>query len=126
MRFFQVSRLAGWEASSTLIAGILGDVTDHDELVNGTRREDAFSSVFSWLLKLSISLGLLASGPLVVWLGFDAKLGAAQPDTTLFWERILLAAIPAVFIGGAIWALLLYPLVGHSRKKAPETRRGAF
>jgi GPH family glycoside/pentoside/hexuronide:cation symporter len=82
---------------------MLGDIADYDEWKNGTRREALFSSLSAWIDKAGSSFGALLSGFLLVWFGFDAKLGAQSEHTLALmkWSYVLAP------MTGALLALLL-------------------
>lgn len=110
-----------------LFPSMLADIVDDDELKTGERREGNFSSIFAWLLKLSITIGFGLYGPLLQMTGFDASVGASQPDDVLFRMRFLLVAVPAVTCLLLLWILKLYPLSRermHVIRTTLESRRG--
>lgn len=110
-----------------LLPSMTGDVVDHDEMHTGERREGAFAAIFSWIYKFSFSVSLAVSGLLVVWAGYDAKLAVAQPPEVLFSIRMLLAFVPAVFIGLAIALAARFPLTTARMREIRaelEARRG--
>jgi GPH family glycoside/pentoside/hexuronide:cation symporter len=92
-----------------LVPSMLADVVDFDELENGQRREGAFSSTLSYVLKLGTTLTLLITGALVELVGFDAS-RASQDPATVTWLRLLLAGLPAAAALLAALALRRYPL----------------
>jgi glycoside/pentoside/hexuronide:cation symporter, GPH family len=112
---------------NTLEGSIGADVMDYDELSSGKRREGAFSACKSWIMKLGMALGTLASGEILARTGFDARLGPSQTPHALFMIRLLLAVVP---IGGLLCALLavmgLSLTEGTMRqiRQELETRRG--
>src|SRR5690606_25641262 len=77
----------------------LGDISDYEEWKHGTRNEAFLSSIYAWFEKTGGSLGSLVSGFVLVWIGFDAKLGA-QDQLTL--ELMKYAYIIMPMVGGAI------------------------
>ncbi|WP_438480286.1 MFS transporter [Oleiharenicola lentus] len=87
-----------------LTTAMLADIVDADELKSGQRREGLYSSVLSWLDKVGSSTGGLISGFILVWVGFNAKLGSAQPEGTLALMKWLYAFFP--FAGAAITIVL--------------------
>lgn len=95
-----------WTLSNSMIA----DICDVGELETGQRLEGSFNAVGGWIRKLGLSLSLLVSGYVIAWTGFDAALEAGQSESTLFWMRILAAAIPAAMIALALILLRFYPL----------------
>jgi glycoside/pentoside/hexuronide:cation symporter, GPH family len=94
----------------TLYGSTLGDVVDYDELQTGQRREGSFSACQSWISKVGIALGVGASGWILQFTGFDAKLEAAQSPHAIFMIRILLSTIPVVGLVLALLSLLRFEL----------------
>jgi GPH family glycoside/pentoside/hexuronide:cation symporter len=87
-----------------LMAGsMLGDIADYDEWQTGLRREGLFASVLSWFDKAGMSFGALLGGFVLVWIGFNAKLGAQTPHTL---ELMKFSYFFAPFLG-ALTALFL-------------------
>jgi GPH family glycoside/pentoside/hexuronide:cation symporter len=116
-------------AGFNMLEGSIGaDVMDCDELVTGKRREGAFSACRSWIMKVGMALGTLASGQILTWTGFDAKLGGGQSEHALFMIRLLLALIPIVGLIVATFAISsigLTPGRMADIRRQLEARRGA-
>ena len=93
----------------TLYNATLGDVVDYDEMQTGQRREGSFSACQSWISKVGIALGVGASGWILQFTGFDAKL-AVQDEHALFMIRILLSGIPVTGLVLALLSLLRFEL----------------
>jgi glycoside/pentoside/hexuronide:cation symporter, GPH family len=109
-----------------LLPSMLADVVDYDEVQSGQRREGAFSSTLSYVLKLGTTVTLLLTGPLVDLTGFDAR-RAVQAPATVTWLRILFALLPAAAALLAALALRRYPLTRsemNSIRARLEARRG--
>ncbi len=109
-----------------LLPSMLADVVDVDELERGQRREGAFSSTLSYVLKLGTTVTLLATGPLVELTGFDVQL-ASQHPATVTRLRILFALVPAVAALLAALALRRYTLTRSTMNEIRarlEARRG--
>ncbi len=111
-----------------ILPSMCADVVDFDEVKSGKRREGAYSSTFSWVLKLGWSVSAIVVGPLLDQVtGFDAKLTTQSP-TTLLWMR-------GIFAGFPVAALLLAAVIVHSFpltqarmvkiREELEARRGA-
>ena len=66
---------------SLMAAAMLGDIADLDESETGLRREGLFASVLSWFEKAGTSFGTLLGGGVLVWIGFNAKLGPQTAQT---------------------------------------------
>lgn len=110
-----------------LLPSMCADVVDFDELRGGLRREGAFASSFSWVLKLAMSLSMGVGGRLIVATGFDASLGNQQPEGAVWGLRILYACIPVAALTVA-WVLLqAFPLTQEKMQEiraSLEARRG--
>ena len=53
----------------------------------------------------------------LTWIAFDAALGGDQSERTLYWMRLIYAALPAILAILGIIALKFYPM---DDKKAAE------
>lgn len=115
--FFTAPAIAGlWIIAPSMIA----DVCDYDADRYGAHREGIFGATYGWFTKLSSSLAILTSGFVLVWTGFDVKLGVAQGAGTMTAMRFLNALIPALFFLLAIYIISKYPI---SEAKADEIRK---
>ncbi len=92
----------GFSALWVLMASMMADVCDEDELATGERREGTFSAAYWWIVKLGMSASLAFSGVLLAVTGFDEKAGATQAADTYLWMRICDVVFPALFIFVAI------------------------
>jgi len=111
----------------TMIASIGADVIDYDELENGSRREGAFASCGSWVIKMGMALGALLSMFVLGWVGFDKELGGAQAPGTMLMIRVLLAAVPVAGLTIGLVALAKFPLTQQKTldiRAQLEARRG--
>jgi GPH family glycoside/pentoside/hexuronide:cation symporter len=115
-------------AGFNMLDGSIGaDIMDYDELESGKRREGAFSACKSWIMKLGMALGALASGEILANTGFDAKLGGEQSEHALFMIRFLLAFVPIVGLCIALFAASRIALTAHQMAEIRtklEARRG--
>jgi GPH family glycoside/pentoside/hexuronide:cation symporter len=111
----------------TIYGSALADIMDHDELETGQRREGSFAACQSWISKVGLGLGNGASGWVLQFTGFDAKL-PVQGDDAILLIRILLSSIPMVglMVGIlVIWRFALTETRMHEIRAALEARRGA-
>ena len=118
---------AGYAGLWLMLPSMQADVVDYDELKTGERREGGFSSIYSWILKLSFMVGFLISGPLLEITGFDAELGSAQPDGVYTNMRIGFLIIPVLALGTALFLLKAFPITAKKAKEIRtelEARRG--
>ncbi len=86
-----------------VISSMQADVVDLDELEHGGRREGMFGAVGGWIMKCGGALSVGLSGWVLVWTGFDVKLGGQQADGVFFAMRLCFSIIPAA---GCLLALL--------------------
>ena len=110
----------------TLLGSVVADVVDCDELETGQRREGSFAACQSWITKVGIAIGVGASGWILQFTGFDAKV-AVQTEHSIFMIRILLSGIPVLGLLVALVAVLRFPLTEgrmHEIRAALEARRG--
>jgi GPH family glycoside/pentoside/hexuronide:cation symporter len=115
---------------ATLLPSMISDLCDWDELRTGTRREGMFSAITNWLQKVGFSITGVLSGVVLVWSGFDIKLGGNQAPGTFLCMLFWLCAAPA---GCTILACLLmrrYTLsevdAAGVRAQLEERRRAAI
>lgn len=109
-----------WVAVKIMLASMMADICDEDELRYGKRREGMFGAVFSWVEKTTISLSYLGTGLALTWAGFNSKLGGNQTPETFTSMRLFLAGAPTLAALFALVALKFYPITA---KRAAETRQ---
>lgn len=109
-----------WVAVKIMLASMMADICDEDELKHGQRREGMFSAVFSWMEKMVVSLAMMMTGLALALAHFDPELGGNQAPETFTRMRLFLAGAPALTAVIAIVALVFYPITA---KRAEETRR---
>lgn len=108
----------GISSTYTVLATLMADVTDIDELNSGSRREGMFGAVMAWMSKGVGSLQALLAGGLLVATGFDAQASSQTPETILNM-RVLFSFAPALVLAAAIGLLHRYPL---TRERMEEIR----
>lgn len=112
-----------------MIPSMIADTVDYDELSTCERREGSFASIFSWILKVSMTLGLALSGPFLEWSGFQIEAGANQPAEVMTKMRLGFTLVPTIslVIAGAVLAFYrLGPLRMAAIRAQLEERRGKF
>jgi GPH family glycoside/pentoside/hexuronide:cation symporter len=128
LQLFAAGFISFINAGFNMLDGSIGaDVMDDDELATRKRREGAFAACKSWIMKVGMALGALASGEVLSRTGFDAKLGPAQTEHALFMMRLLLVVIPVAGLTLAIVAMSRFPLTQAKMadiRRQLEARRG--
>ncbi len=93
-----------------VLASMQADVVDLDELQHGGRREGMFGAVGGWIIKCGGAIALGLSGWVLVWTGFDVKLGGEQAPGVFFNMRLCFSLIPATGCALALLAVRNWPL----------------
>jgi GPH family glycoside/pentoside/hexuronide:cation symporter len=112
-----------------MIPAINGDVVDFEELRSGERREGAFASIYSWIVKASFSIGAGLAGPLVVACGFEISHAAAQRADSYLYMRLVDLVLCGSMIVIALLMLRSYRLSPERMlaiRDELESRRGSL
>jgi GPH family glycoside/pentoside/hexuronide:cation symporter len=110
----------------TIYGSAMADVIDDDELGSGQRREGSFAACGSWISKVGLALGNGASGWVLMFTGFDAKL-PAQGEEALLLIRVFLSGIPICGLLVALYLVSRYVLTEQRMRDIRaelEARRG--
>jgi GPH family glycoside/pentoside/hexuronide:cation symporter len=110
----------------TIYGSAMADVIDDDELGSGQRREGSFAACGSWISKVGLALGNGASGWVLMFTGFDAKL-PAQGEEALLLIRVFLSGIPICGLLVALYLVSRYVLTEQRMREIRaelEARRG--
>jgi len=110
----------GLSAVWTLLASMTADVTDFDELENGTRREGAFAAFYDWSMKLGFALCFFIAGFILEWTGFDAVLKGNQSKETLNSMLWLYTVVPIVGLFITMVCVWRFPI---TEKTAHQVRK---
>ena len=116
-----------YTAIGMVIASMLADVCDDDELNTSARREGSFASVYSWLMKAGGSIAMLGTGIALNVSGFDANLGGEQDPGAILTLRYFLVGATISTALAALFLLRLYPITRDSAfatRRELEARRG--
>ncbi|QDU70519.1 MFS transporter [Mucisphaera calidilacus] len=127
MMLYYFTRGTGTGAIWLLIPSIQADVVDHDELQTGERREGAFASIFSWTLKLGLSLAYGLSGPILAMTGFDIELESNQAEGVMLNLRLAFCLVPTIAMLVTAYLLYIFPLTparSAEIREQLEARRG--
>lgn len=101
-----------------LTSSMMADVCDLDELKTGLRREGAYGSIFTLLVKIGVSIVMLMSGYVLAIAGYDQKVSQQMPEA-VYNLRLFFVFLPMVFMVAAIALTFLYPL---SKTKMEQIR----
>lgn len=101
---------------------MLTDIINHDSIKTGVRREGAFTSVYSFVEKLTGAIGVLIVGGAMSLAGFNLKLDYDVPQGGDMDIALLFSVswLPAVFGLIAIWLLSGYKLTEEEINCAEE------
>lgn len=103
----------------TLMASMIADVCDVDELHTGKRREGMYGSIFWFMVKLGMAAALLGSGYLLNATGFDVALEGNQSEQTLLLMRVYDVVVPVVL---SLLAIVLIARYSITEEKAYDVR----
>jgi GPH family glycoside/pentoside/hexuronide:cation symporter len=104
--FFSIGIGSYYAVLSTLMA----DVTDHDELLTGHRREGMFGATMAFLTKMTSTFVPILAGVILVLSGFDPALEYNQTPQTIFNMRLFYSIVPGVMLLCGLLLLWKYPL----------------
>ncbi|MGC6456434.1 MAG: MFS transporter [Coraliomargaritaceae bacterium] len=109
----------GMSAFWILILSMRADIADWDEYQFGRRREGMIAALTNWMVKVSMTLAIAASGFLLEQVaGFEVDKGA-QSMETLERMKFIYVFLPSGAIALVFFIMLKYPL---SQKKLAEVR----
>jgi len=111
----------------TLMAAMISDVCDYDELRTNQRREGVFGAIYWWMVKVGMALAGLLTGILLNASGFDVALAGGQSARTLLLLRVFDVSIPAATSAIAILIMITYTITearAHEIRIELERRRG--
>jgi GPH family glycoside/pentoside/hexuronide:cation symporter len=111
-----------------LYNSVLVDICDLDEIKTRQRREGMYGAVTAVAIKTIFSISTVLVGYLLVWAGFNEKLGV-QTVETLSKLRFMVAVCPAFMAVCAVVLLWKFPLTkarALAVRSELEARRGAL
>lgn len=89
-----------------VLASMMGDVTDYDELLHGERREGMFGAVMAIIMKTLGAFTALATGVVIVISGFEQGKGVHQDPGVFHTMLVLYSIVPGIAALGGF--LILY------------------
>lgn len=102
-----------------VLATMMADVTDHDELITGYRREGMFGAVNAFIIKIIGTISAVLPGVVLVLSGFDPVLEYNQAPETIMRMRIMNSFVPGLLTLGCLLVLYKYPL---TRERVEEIK----
>jgi GPH family glycoside/pentoside/hexuronide:cation symporter len=100
----------GISSMYTVMGTLMADVTDADELRNGTRREGMFGAVNAMMMKATAPIGAVMASIVIILSGFDIDMGTHQEPDVFTNMRLLLVFLPLFFLSIVLILLHKYPL----------------
>lgn len=95
-----------------VLSAMMGDVTDHDELLHGERREGMFGAVMAIIMKTLGAFSALAAGAIIVLSGFEQAKGMHQDPGVFNTMLILYSIVPGIAACGGFLLLYRFKLTG--------------
>lgn len=99
-----------WVGLGVLIPSMIADLIDEDEIKSNVRREGMFVAVKYWAVQIALAIAVISSGYTLNLIGFDASLGADQPEHTILLMRIILVAGTTIAACIGFYVVRLYDL----------------
>lgn len=107
-----------------MVPAIVGDIVDADEVETHERREGAFTSLQSWIIKAGLTIATGISGPLTTLAGYRPEIRDNLPQNVIDNMLILVVVLPSAMVGIAFLVLLRFNLtdaqVAANRKLLDE------
>ncbi len=94
---------------------LIAEVIDEDELKTGVRREGMYFGANAFVIRLSTVVEAIIISTILTYFGYDSNL-SVQPASVAIGLRLLVGAIPIIFIAIAIISYIAYPLHGDYLK----------
>lgn len=103
-----------------IVPSMQADVVDDDEVRTGERREGSFQSIFSWALRLVMTISAGFAGTIVILLGFRIEMETNQAEGVFSNLKYFMAMVPATFAIIQFILVMRWPL---SAQKVAEIRK---
>lgn len=103
-----------------MVPSIVGDIVDADEVETHERREGAFTSLQSWIIKAGLTIATGVSGPLTTLAGYRPEIRDNLPDNIIQNMLIMVVALPSIMVGIAFLVLMRF---GLTEEKVAENRK---
>lgn len=110
--FISIGSICYWQ----LIAAMVYDVCEADELVSGKKRSGMVISMQSISESFSEAIALQILGLILSFAGFDGE-AAVQTETALQWTHLSLTLIPAGFMVLSMFMIWRYPITRDMYQK---------
>lgn len=104
--------MVGYSCLHVVGPTILSAIVDYDTWKSGGQRAGTFFSFYAFLLKVGAACGAALGYFIAEIYGFDAT-AATHPAGTVIGLRLGMTWLPAVFMGLAIFCVVLNPLNAH-------------
>ncbi len=117
----------GGGALTVLPNSMLADVIDLDKMRSGEDRAAWFFAVFSFLMKIALSVGPWLALSILAWIGYDAQLGPDNPSAQIWGVKALYALGAPIPFALAALIIYNYPITEerHERMRGALKRRNA-
>jgi GPH family glycoside/pentoside/hexuronide:cation symporter len=102
---------------------MVADLSEIHFLRSGVRKDGGYSSVFSFLQKAAMSLGLLLSGWLISWAGIVSAAETQSPEAVRRIAMITFAIGP-ILMGISYFVLRGYPVTRESLRTLEKSAAG--
>ncbi|MCB1121551.1 MAG: MFS transporter, partial [Verrucomicrobiae bacterium] len=102
------------------VTSMKADICDWDEWKTGLRREGMYGASTGWFQKMSQAVTFAGASWVLSWIAFDAALEGNQSEYTIWWMRLIYAALPALLAILGVFALKFYPMTDTKAAEIQE------
>ncbi len=99
------------------IISMKADACDWDEHQTGLRREGMISAATNWLNKTGMAIGLILSGFVISWTGFDLNIDTQPNSESLEYMRLVFILGPCFFYIFGLFLINNYSLTRDDHRK---------
>ncbi|MDR1803791.1 MAG: MFS transporter [Treponema sp.] len=104
---------AGLSAGISMPWAMFGDVTDVGEFATGLRNSGSFSGIMTFVRKVCSAIAVFLITAMIDSGGYIRPIDGVeqiQPDSVIFFMRLIIVAAPLLLLSGGIIAARCYPL----------------
>lgn len=113
-------------AAPSLLRAMLNDAADVDRLETGLDRNALLQALLTSTQKISYATPVAIIYPILSWIGFQPKPGAANTESAIWGMTLLFVLAPVVLMCAAAWIASRWPLgrERHAEVQAALAARG--
>jgi Na+/melibiose symporter-like transporter len=113
-------------AAPSLLRAMMNDAADVDRLETGLDRNALLQALLTSTQKISYAIPVAIIYPILGWIGFQPRPGAANSDGAILGMTLLFVLAPVALMLAAAWIASRWPLTreAHAEVQAALAARG--